>query len=382
MIEVQDIFRLYGESYRKEYAGSISPGQHKVMRHIEMCRTAALGGHIDRCDECNHERISYNSCRDRHCPKCQFLKKEKWLENRLSDFLPINYYHVVFTIPDSLNSILLNNQKIMYDLFFRCVSETLKELSADIKFIGARIGFITVLHTWGQNLSYHPHIHCIVTGGGLSNNQKKWVNSRREYLFPVKVMGKLFSGKFLHYLKKEYACQSIKTGLSENEFKNLIDSLYRKDWIVYSKPPFKKPVTVFEYLARYTHRIAISNHRILAIKNDHVLFKWRDYSDDNKQKMMTLHVHEFIRRFLLHVLPKKYVKIRHYGLFCNRNRRVLLDTCRKLLGVSNQIHEKNIESWKQTLLRITGFDMDRCPACGKGTMIAVEEFEHVQCNSP
>ena len=382
MIEVQDILKLYGDSYRRRYGKNISPVQHKVMRHIEMCRTAALGGHIDQCDQCEHERISYNSCRDRHCPKCQFLKKEKWLEDRLKDFLPINYFHVVFTVPDTLNSIMLNNQKIMYDLFFRCVSETLKELSADKKYIGARTGFITILHTWGQNLSYHPHIHCIVTGGGLSDDHKKWVNLRSQFLFPVKVMGKLFRGKFLHYLKKEYAFESITTSLSKNSFTQLLDYLYRKKWVVYSKPPFKKSETVFEYLARYTHRIAISNHRILTIKNDHVLFKWRDYSDSNKQKIMSLHAHEFIRRFLLHVLPKNYVKIRHFGLFSNRNRRKLVETCRKLLGVSHRSHEKNIESWKLTLLSITGFDMDRCPACGKGTMVIVQNFEPVRCNSP
>ncbi len=382
MIEVQDIFKLYGESYRNQYKGSISPVQHRVMHHIEMCRTAALGGHIDRCDECDHERISYNSCRDRHCPKCQFLKKEKWLENRLSDFLPINYFHVVFTVPVEVNPLMLNNQKTMYDLFFRCVSETLKELSADTKYLGARIGFITVLHTWGQNLSYHPHIHCIVTGGGLSDDNSTWINSRSKFLFPVRVMGKLFRGKYLDYVKQEYARQTIKTDLLKSDFAQLMNSLYKKNWVVYSKPPFRRPETVFEYLARYTHRIAISNQRIVGIKADHVLFKWKDYVDNNKQKIMSLHAHEFIRRFLLHVLPKKFVKIRHFGIFGNRSRKKLLETCRKILDVSHTAHMKNIENWKELLLRITGMDIDCCPVCGKGTMVVVKEIESAYCRGP
>ncbi len=382
MIEVQDILRLYGESYRQKHARSISPGQHKVICHIEMCRTAALGGHLDICDECGHERNSYNSCRDRHCPKCQFLKKEKWLESRLSDFLPINYFHVVFTLPSEINSLMLNNQKSLYDLFFLCVSETLKELSADQKLLGARIGFITVLHTWGQNLAYHPHIHCIVTGGGLSDNGDKWISSRSKFLFPVRVIGSLFRGKFLFYLKQKYLNETIKTNLPTKNFRRLIDSLYKKNWVVYSKPPFKRPETVFEYLARYTHRIAISNHRIVALKNDHVYFKWRDYSDSNNEKIMSLHAHEFIRRFLLHVLPKKFVKIRHFGLFSNRNRKQLLATCRNILNVSYELHEKNVESWKEVLLRVTGMDIDCCPVCGKGTMVTVKEIKPLYCRGP
>ena len=378
---MQDIVRLYGDSYRRQCGKTVSPQQHTAMRHIESCRTAALGGHVDRCDTCGHERISYNSCRDRHCPKCQFLKKEKWLEDRLNDFLPIAYFHVVFTIPDSLNSILLNNQKIMYDLFFRSVSETLKKLSADKKHIGARIGFIAVLHTWGQNLSYHPHVHCIVTGGGLSNNRKTWHNAKNDFLFPVKVMGTLFRGKFLSYLKKEYLRDTLKTG-TKKDFFLLINSMYELNWVVYAKPPFKKPETVFEYLARYTHRIAISNHRIIKIENDQVFFYWRDYADGNRKKIMALDAHEFIRRFLLHVLPKKFVKIRHFGLFGNRNRRVLLAACREALRVHQRHHENLVEQWKQTLLRVTGFDVDRCPCCGNGTMVLIHEITPAYCRSP
>ena len=382
MIEVQDIFRLYGNSYRSLYGKTISPIQHKAMRHIESCRTAALGGHIDHCDKCGHERISYNSCRDRHCPKCQFLKKEKWLEARLNDFLPIGYFHVVFTIPDSLNSIMLNNQKLLYDIFFQSVSETMKELSADKKHIGAHIGFITVLHTWGQNLSYHPHIHCIVTGGGLSGDLKKWVHSKKDYLFPVKVMGKLFCGKFLSYLKKEYLRGSMEKAGEKNLFASLLNDLYKTNWVVYSKPPFIKPETVFEYLARYTHRIAISNHRIIKVEDDKVYFHWRDYSDGNKKKVMALDAHEFIRRFLLHVLPHGYVKIRHFGLFCNRNRRSLLEACRTALRVNILHHESMVEHWKETLLRVTGVDMDQCPCCKTGRMVLIREIAPTYCRGP
>lgn len=382
MIEVQDILRLYGESYRLRHSENISSRQYQVMNHIEQCRSAVLGGHLDRCDECNHERISYNSCRDRHCPKCQFLKKEKWLENRLNDFLPINYFHIVFTIPSEINALMLNNQKLLYDIFFNCVSETLKDISNEKKFLGARIGFITVLHTWGQNLSYHPHIHCIVTGGGLSDKNDRWISSKSKFLFPIKVLGSLFRGKFLSYLKNEYNNDSLETELPRGEFKRLLDSLYKKDWVVYSKPPFKRPETVFEYLARYTHRIAISNHRIISIKNDHILFRWRDYADDSKEKIMSLHAHEFIRRFLLHVLPKGFVKIRHHGLFSNRKRKKLLETIRNILQVSYEIHVKNAESWKELYFRITGNDIDLCPLCKKGTMVTVKEIKPLYCRGP
>jgi hypothetical protein len=382
MIEVQDIFRLYGEDYRRLHGNTMSPQQHKVMRHIESCRTAALGGHVDRCDDCGHERISYNSCRDRHCPKCQFLKQEKWLEDRLNDFLPIRYFHVVFTLPDSLNTIILNNQKIMYDIFFQSVSDTLKEISGDKKYIGALIGFIAVLHTWGQNLSYHPHIHCIVTGGGLSDDHTAWVNARSKFLFPVKVMARLFRGKFLSSLKKEYLHAALKAVGTKKEFSLLLDTLYARDWVVYSKPPFKKPETVFEYLARYTHRIAISNHRILKIENHKVFFRWRDYSDGNKEKIMALDAHEFIRRFLLHVLPKKYVKIRHFGLFGNRYRRVLLSACRAALRIHPRHQESAVEKWKHTLLRLTGFDVDHCPRCAKGKMVLIREIQPAYCRGP
>lgn len=382
MIEVQDIFRLYGDEYRCVFKQKISPGQYKAMRHIEICRTAALGGHVDICDRCGEKRISYNSCRNRHCPKCQFLKKEQWLEDRLQDFLPVQYFHVVFTVPDILNPITLNNQKAVYDIFFRSASMTLNELARDKKYLNAKIGFITVLHTWGQTLMYHPHIHCIVTGGGLSNDMKKWIHLRNDFLFPVKVMAALFRGKFLAYLKEKYKHGKLKICDDDNDFILLLNKLYRKEWVVYSKPPFKRPETVFEYLARYTHRIAISNQRIIKLHEDKVYFKWRDYSDSNKEKVMALDALEFIRRFLLHVLPKGFVKIRHYGLLGNRNRKILLEQCRKILQVSYTNHKESTESWKLKLLRLTGIDLDCCPFCGKGKMVQIQELLPIRCHSP
>lgn len=379
MVEMQDIFKKYGDIYRSTFRGKISPQQYKALRHIEICRTAALGGHVDMCDNCGEKRISYNSCRNRHCPKCQFLKREQWLEDRLDDFLPIQYFHVVFTIPDTLNSIALNNQKIVYNLFFRSVSETLKELSQDKKYFNAKNGFITILHTWGQNLMYHPHIHCIVTGGGLSEDLKKWVHSQNNFLFPIKVMGLLFRGKFLSYLQEALNQGKI---CYQKDFKLLLNELYKKNWVVYSKPPFKNPKTVLKYLSGYTHRIAISNHRIIKIENDKVYFKWRDYADSNKQKIMVLDANEFIRRFLLHILPNKFVKIRHYGLLGNRNRKKLLNICRKILKVNNENHQRIIETWQKKLLKLTGIDISCCPFCGKGNMILIKELLPLKYNGP
>ena len=272
MIEVQDIFKQYRDSYCQIYRGNVSPQQYKSMWHIEMCRTAALGGHIDKCNSCGDKRISYNSCRNRHCPKCQFLKREQWLEDRLNDFLPVNYFHVVFTIPDTLHSIALNNQKIVYNILFRSASETLKKFSSDKKYLGAKIGFIQVLHTWGQNLMYHPHVHCIVTGGGLSEDHTKWIDSRRKFLFPAEAIAIMFRGKFLDYLKKEFKSGKLVNSMKDKKFKTLINELYKKNWVVYLKPPFKQAENVFKYLAQYTHRIAISNHRIIKLQDDKVFF--------------------------------------------------------------------------------------------------------------
>lgn len=387
-LEVADIFRAYGAVYRQVHE---VPLRHlRAMRAIEICRTAELGGHVEECDSCGQLRISYNSCRNRHCPKCQILQKEKWIEARSEDLLPIQYFHVVFTIPSELNPLVIMNQKVMYDLMFRSVSETLAELSDNPKHLGARIGFMSVLHTWGQNLMDHPHIHCVVTGGGLSLDGNRWVSCRKRFFIPVRVMSALFRGKLLAYLKSTFeAGEFIFPGgivhLRESHvFERFRKQLYHKKWVVYCKPPFDGAKGVLQYLGRYTHRIAISNNRILTADNDTVTFRWRDYADGNKQKTMTLKVDEFIRRYLLHVLPDRYVRIRHFGLLANRSRKDNITLCRELLGTYTGIEpqKEKKETWQEQLLRICGIDVTACPVCQIGRMSRVDELPPSRCNSP
>ena len=387
MIEIQDIFNQYGDEYRKNHKLPLHIS--KTMISIETCRTAELGGHADECDECGHIRISYNSCRNRHCPKCQTLAKERWLEKRKEDLLSVGYFHVVFTIPEELNYITLTNQKEMYSIFFKAVSETLLELSRDKKYLGAQIGFMTILHTWGQNLMNHPHVHCIVPSGGLTFDNNRWVNSKKDFFIPVKVMSRKFRGKFLFYLKKAYYSNALKytSGIEEllkkHIFQSYIDKLYKKEWIVYCKPPFGSAEHVLEYLGRYTHRVAISNHRIINLENGYVTFKWRDYKDHNKEKFMTLTVEEFIRRFLMHVLPRKFVKVRHYGILSNKNRSTKLLKCKKLLGVVQNTKQKSEAKLNasELLLKLTGIDINICSCCCKGKMITKEKLNRKN-NSP
>lgn len=385
-VEVADIFRRYGHDYRT--AHRLPANRLRAMRAIEACRTADLGGHVDACDHCGAKTISYNSCRNRHCPKCQYLKKERWIEAREKDLLPIPYFHVVFTVPDDLNPLILRNQEVLYDLLFRAVSETLTELARDPKHLGAEIGFISILHTWGQNLLDHPHIHCIVTGGGLSGSGQTWRSCRNGFFLPVRALSKLFRGKFLAALKKLRAEDKIVYPGAINNLAQpaawgaLIADLYRKNWVVYAKLPFDGTKGVLEYLGRYTHRIAISNHRIVRMENDRVSFRWRDYADSNRIKIMTVDAAEFIRRFLLHILPDRFVKIRHYGLLGNRRRREKLAACRKLLACAHKETEKTIETWHETLLRLTGIDIARCPVCKEGRMRTREILRPAWCKGP
>ena len=383
--EVADIFRQHGPAYRESHG---LPVNHlRVMRAIEACRTAVLGGHKDKCDHCGHLEISYNSCRNRHCPKCQTLAKEKWIEARGKDLLPVEYFHVVFTIPSELNTLVLLNRKVMYDLLFCSVSETLMELANDRKHLGAKPGVICILHTWGQNLMEHPHIHCIVTGGGLDGGS--WVSCRKGFLIPVRVMSALFRGKFLDLLQKSFKADNIVfsgsiSQLKEPEtFESFRRHLYNKKWVVYCKPPFDGAKGVLQYLGRYTHRIAISNNRILANQNGKVSFLWRDYADDNRQKTMTLKADEFIRRFLLHVLPHRFVRIRHFGLLANRNRKDNIALCREILADKSSPKENlKKETWQEQLLRITGIDVTICPVCQKGKMQRIEILSPHRCNGP
>jgi hypothetical protein len=379
-LEVADIFRAFGPAYR-ELHGLEMPLRHlRVMRAIEVCRTAKLGGHLDQCDQCGQQRISYNSCRNRHCPKCQSLEKERWLEARKKDLLPTSYFHLVFTLPKGLRPLALRNQKVIYSLLFKAVSQTLIELAKDPKYLGAEVGFIALLHTWSQTLIDHPHLHCIVTGGGLSLDGQRWITSRKGFFIPFKVLSRLFRGKFLDGLKKVYEAGKLKypgqiEPLKEaSTFQKLLTDLYQQEWVAYCKPSLKRAEQVLEYLGRYTHRVALSNDRLVSLEGNQVTFRWRDSADGNKIKGKPLEVFEFIRRFLLHVLPDQFIKIRHYGILSNRSRKGKLWRCQSLLGVSikEEAEESPKETWQDLLTRITGIDPRVCPFCGQGKMVEKE----------
>jgi len=359
MLEIQDVFNLYGDEYLEQH--SLPPHVCKAIHAIQNCRTSALGGHTEVCDECGHTRVSYNSCRNRHCPKCQALTKERWVMDREADLLPVQYFHVVFTLPDELNELVLHNREHLLNLLFSASSLTLKTLALDVKYLGAETGFTSILHTWGQNLQFHPHVHVIIPGGGLTADGQ-WRNSRKKLFIPVRVMAKLFRGKFLH------ALQAVRHKLKKSEddgvWQKLIDTLYAKDWYVYSKRPFKTCHSVLQYLGRYTHRVAISNHRIVSIHDNRVSFKWRDYKDGSKEKLMTLTADEFIRRFLLHVLPPGFTKIRHYGFLGAAVKKKKLALCKKLTGAV--ITEKLKLSIADLMKKLTGRDITLCPICGIG----------------
>lgn len=348
MVEVQDILLKYGEAFKATH--HLSYEKLKAMNAIQKCRTAELGGHLDICTDCGYSKPSYNSCRNRNCPKCQSFAKEKWINNQKCNLLNVQYFHVVFTVPAELNAVFFANQTRCYNLLFRTVSETLQELAKDEKHLGASLGFTTVLHTWGQNLHYHPHIHCIVPAGGL-NKLGIWKNSRKKFFLPVKVLSAKFRGKLLALLKSEIPSVDG----------NLLDACYSKKWVVYCKPPFKNAGYVVEYLGRYTHRIAISNNRILSMDNGKVTFKWRDYSDGNKQKVMTLSAEEFIRRFFMHVLPKGFSKIRHFGFLSSRGKQVKLKRCKLQTFTTSKIRRL---STVELLEKILGRKPSLCPDCG------------------
>ena len=378
-LEVADIFRSHGPAYRESHGPSMPLRHLRAMRAIELCRTAALGGHVERCDHCGKLKVSYNSCRNRHCPKCQSLDKERWLEARKRDLLPTTYFHVVFTLPDSLRPLALRNQEVVYNILFRAASETLKTLTQDPKHLGAEVGFIAVLHTWSQTLMDHPHLHCIVTGGGLSPDQTQWIPCKKDFFLPVKALSRLFRGKFLAYLNDARQKGKLKFPgeiahmQQDGSFKDLLNDLYRQDWVVYCKRPFSNAETVMDYLGRYTHRVAISNDRVVHMEGDQVTFRYRDRHDNDTVKYMTLDAEEFIRRFLMHILPDQFIKIRHYGILSNRNRHSKLVVAKKLLGVSDPDLSTDVkETWQDLLTRITGTDPRICPYCGKGRMVLKE----------
>ena len=343
--------------------------KQKVIKAIKDCKTEKLGAHKYICDECGHEEIAYNTCRNRHCPNCQFGKKLKWIEARKSEVLNVKYYHVVFTIPSEIYTVVLQNQEKMYKILFKASGETLQELAGDEKYLGAEIGFFSILHTWGQNLMYHPHIHCVVTGGGLTE-LGKWVEKEEDFFIPVKVMSRKFRGKFLSYMKKEKLKYYGENECLENpeNYDNLIQSMYTKEWVVYCKEPFKNANSVIQYLGRYTHRVAISNERIIKIEEDKVTFKWRDYKDKNKMKEMTITIEEFIRRFLIHILPPNFMKIRYYGILGNRNKKKKLLKCKILTRTKVEKDNKKLPTL-ELLKKTLGKDFNLCPKCKKGHML-------------
>ena len=345
------------------------------MRAIEQCRTAALGGHVDACDQCGYVRISYNSCRNRHCPKCQSLARETWLEARRQELLPIGYFHLVFTLPAEAHGVVRYNERLLYGALFQQAWAALLKLSSDSRYLGARPGLIAILHTWGQNLHYHPHVHCIVPAGGLKGG-RKWVAARKRFFVPVRALSALFRAKFVSALRAYYragrlhldgSCRPLR---DKRAFDNLLNRLMAKPWVVYAKAPFAGPEHLLGYLGRYTHRVAISNERILSVDKDSVRFLWRDYADGNRQKQMCLRHEEFIRRFLQHVLPHGFCKIRYYGILSNRCRKEALAVCRKALGVSPAVRVPKL-SWQERYRQLTGTDWATCPLCGKGHMVTV-----------
>jgi hypothetical protein len=350
------------------------------MHAIEVCRTAVLGGHVDQCDHCGHRRISYNSCWNRHCPKCQSLAKAEWLEKHRAQLLPVPYFHVVFTLPDSIASIAWQNKKVVYNILFRAASETLRRIAADPKHLGANIGFLAVLHTWGQNLLFHPHLHCVVPGGGLSADRRAWISARKRFFLSVRVLSRLFRGLFLHCLRKAFSSGKLQFHGSLQElndpekFELFLKRCRKPEWVVYCKPPFGGPDQVLDYLGRYTHRVAISNHRLVRLVDGKVSFRWRDYKDGNKLKMMTLDAHEFIRRFLLHVLPRGFVRIRHYGFLANPHHKQNLALCRRLLGTPpiDAAGSLPAEDGMQRCERALGEPLTLCPVCHQGRMLFVE----------
>lgn len=363
-LEVADIFRRHGERYRQTHDTHLGRVERRVMSAVETCRTARLGGHVQQCQDCAALRIAYNSCRNRHCPKCQGQASRDWLAARQADLLPVGYFHVVFTLPQQIAAIAFQNKSTVYTILFRAVAETLRKLAADPRHLGAEIGFIAVLHSWGQNLHYHPHIHCIVPGGGLSADQSRWVACRASFFLPVRVLSRLFRRLFLEELKQAYDLGQLRffgdiAGLADPAaFNHIVKETRRVDWVVYAKPPFAGPQQVLAYLGRYTHRIAISNSRLVSIDGDRVTFRWKDYRTGGRQKVMTLDAHEFIRRFLLHTVPDGFHRIRHYGLLANGHRQLKLDLCRSLLDVPPPEHPVEEPDAKPPPLA------HRCSCCG------------------
>jgi hypothetical protein len=381
-LEVADIFRQVGPAYRQDHADAISGGQRRVMRAIERCRTAALGGHVEQCDACGHQRVAFNSCRDRHCPKCQSLVRAQWLEDRQAELLPVEYFHVVFTVPQEIAAIAYQNKAVVYDILFHATAETLRTIAADRRHLGAEIGFIAILHTWGQNLLHHPHLHCVVPGGGVAPDGQRWIACRPGFFLPVRVLSRLFRRLFLTQLRQAFDegrlhfFNSLAALQGPDAFAHYLAPVAHAEWVVYAKAPFGGPQKVLDYLGRYTHRVAISNNRLVDFADGRVAFAWKDYRHESRRKIMRLDAQEFVRRFLLHVLPKGFQRIRHFGLLANRYREIKLGHCRQLLAAPAPVVELPAAplDYRDHYQRLTGVSLRNCPICGRGQMVRIESF--------
>jgi hypothetical protein len=367
------VLSRFREAFGKKYR--VPAQQSRTLWAIESCRTAALGGHADVCDSCGHERISYNSCRNRHCPRCQKLKREQWVEKLACALLPVRYFHIVFTLPSDLNRLSLVNQRVVYDLLFASASQTVLTLAREDKRLGVETGMVAMLHTWGQTLTEHPHVHTLVPAGGWSDWNGYWKNTGKKFFAHVKVLSRMFRGKFLSGLKKAYAAGELsfegelKALKGKHSFNEFLSTLYGKEWVVYAKAPLKNASGIIRYLGNYTHRVAISDERITSMDSQKVCISYKDYRSQGARKTMELPGEEFIRRFLMHVLPPGYCRIRYYGLFAMRNRQGLLARCKKAMGVRDRKNRFEGMNWQQVLLAVTGVDVTLCPCCKKGAMV-------------
>ena len=376
--EVADIFREYGESYRRNKR--LPGGHRKVMHALQACRTSYLGGHVQKCDTCGFEQHAYNSCRNRHCPKCQMLTKAQWVEDRKSELLALPYFHNVFTLTHELNPIALCNKKAVLSILFKAVSETLLQFGRNN--LGGTIGFTAILHTWDQRLLDHLHLHCVIAGGVLAADKASWIQTNNNYLFNVEALSLVFRGKFLEYLEKARAKGALKFPgntapyATAEGFSGLIQALRAKNWVVFSKKPFAGPQAVLDYIGRYTHRVAISNNRIVKVDDGKVTFTYRYRKNDNTLRVKTLGADEFIRRFLLHVLPHGFVKIRHFGFLSNRRKKDKVQLCRKLIGDNRPAPERTKKTPAALMLELTGTDITRCPCCQEGTMTIIREMAY------
>jgi hypothetical protein len=377
LLEVADIVRAQGNRFLENNRRWIHWTHRKVLRAIARCRTAALGGHRDQCPRCGYRAISFNSCRNRHCPKCQSGARDQWIAARQNDLLAVAYVHVVFTLPHQLSQLALQNKKVLYDLLFRASAETLQEVALNPRHLGAQIGFLSVLHTWGQNLLAHPHVHCLIPAGGLSPDHTHWIHPRYPFFLPVSVLSCVFRGKFVAGLKQRFRQRqltfagTLKPLENEKAFRAFLRPLFRQNWVVYAKPPFGGPHHVLGYLARYTHRVAITNHRLLAFERDQVTFLWKDYAHGNKKRKMTLSAQEFLRRFLLHVLPRGFIRIRSFGFLANPRRATLLSQCQRLLLQNPKPHVPAVSSAPPAQPACF-----RCPKCAT-PMVIVEKLSAV-----